>query len=123
MTFAAVVLALCAMLHAYRLTCQLQRTRTELTESYLVLASVVADRNRAERNGGRVASLAIGYLRTIEALHAERRCGDLDRYFDGELDTARAEAFQDHLAHCERCQRVLEGRMQEMAAATTERIS
>jgi len=44
------------------------------------------------------------------------RCTELDLFFDGELDTAPAAAFRDHLASCERCQRVLLGRMQEAVA-------
>lgn len=45
------------------------------------------------------------------------RCTDLDEFFDGELPAALAEAFRDHLPTCERCQRVLEGRMQESVIA------
>jgi hypothetical protein len=41
------------------------------------------------------------------------RCADLDEFFDGELAADQADAFRDHLADCERCQRVLDGRMQE----------
>lgn len=41
-------------------------------------------------------------------------CDDLDEFFDRELDGARAQAFRDHLPGCERCTRVLEGRMHEM---------
>lgn len=51
-------------------------------------------------------------------------CAALDRFFDGELSADRADAFRDHLAACERCQRVLHGRMQEHSAiipALTER--
>lgn len=43
-------------------------------------------------------------------------CDDLDEFFDGELTgTARADAFRGHLGSCERCTRVLEGRMHELA--------
>lgn len=45
------------------------------------------------------------------------RCADLDEFFDGELTADQADAFRDHLATCERCQRVLHGRMQESVAA------
>lgn len=45
------------------------------------------------------------------------RCTDLDEFFDGELAADQADAFRDHLATCERCQRVLHGRMQESVAA------
>jgi hypothetical protein len=45
-----------------------------------------------------------------------RRCADLDEFFDGELAAVQADAFRDHLATCERCQRVLDGRMQEGVA-------
>lgn len=41
------------------------------------------------------------------------RCADLDEFFDGELPADQADRFRDHLATCERCQRVLDGRMQE----------
>jgi hypothetical protein len=44
------------------------------------------------------------------------RCADLDEFFDGELAADQADAFRDHLATCERCERVLEGRMQESIA-------
>ena len=44
------------------------------------------------------------------------RCADLDEFFDGELAADQADAFRDHLATCERCQRVLHGRMQESVA-------
>ena len=45
------------------------------------------------------------------------RCTDLDLFFDGELETDQAAEFRNHLATCERCQRVLHGRMQEEIAA------
>lgn len=45
------------------------------------------------------------------------RCTDLDLFFDGELETDQAAEFRDHLATCERCERVLHGRMQEEVAA------
>jgi Putative zinc-finger len=48
------------------------------------------------------------------------RCTDLDIFFDGELDADQAAAFRDHLATCERCQRVLHGRMQEEVAAQAD---
>lgn len=48
------------------------------------------------------------------------RCTDLDVFFDGELDADQAAAFRDHLATCERCQRVLHGRMQEEIAAQAD---
>lgn len=44
------------------------------------------------------------------------RCADLDEFFDGELEADQAGSFRDHLATCERCQRVLHGRMQESVA-------
>jgi hypothetical protein len=44
------------------------------------------------------------------------RCADLDEFFDGELAVDQASAFRDHLASCDRCQRVLHGRMQESVA-------
>lgn len=40
-------------------------------------------------------------------------CGNLDPFFDGELPAEAAAGFQAHLVSCERCQRVLRGRMQE----------
>jgi hypothetical protein len=46
-----------------------------------------------------------------------KRCADLDEFFDGELAADQADAFRDHLATCERCDRVLDGRMQELTAA------
>jgi hypothetical protein len=46
-----------------------------------------------------------------------KRCADLDEFFDGELAADQADAFREHLATCERCQRVLHGRMQESVAA------
>ena len=46
-----------------------------------------------------------------------KRCTDLDEFFDGELAADQAAAFRDHLATCERCDRVLDGRMQERMAA------
>jgi len=48
------------------------------------------------------------------------RCTDLDVFFDGELDADQAAAFRDHLPTCERCQRVLHGRMQEEIAAQAD---
>lgn len=45
------------------------------------------------------------------------RCTELDLFFDGELEADQAAAFRDHLASCERCQRVLHGRMQEAITA------
>jgi hypothetical protein len=45
------------------------------------------------------------------------RCSDLDLFFDGELETDQAAEFRNHLPTCERCQRVLHGRMQEEIAA------
>ena len=48
------------------------------------------------------------------------RCTDLDIFFDGELDADQAAAFRDHLATCERCQRILHGRMQEEVAAQAD---
>ena len=45
------------------------------------------------------------------------RCTDLDEFFDGELPADQADAFREHLVSCERCQCVLEGRMQENIAA------
>lgn len=44
-------------------------------------------------------------------------CADLDEFFDGELAADQAERFRNHLATCERCERVLDGRMQEHIAA------
>lgn len=41
------------------------------------------------------------------------QCADLDEFFDGELPAGQADAFRGHLPTCERCQRVLHGRMQE----------
>jgi hypothetical protein len=41
------------------------------------------------------------------------RCADLDEFFDGELAAEQADAFREHLVTCERCQRILDGRMQE----------
>lgn len=46
-----------------------------------------------------------------------KRCADLDEFFDGELAADQADVFREHLATCERCQRVLHGRMQENVAA------
>jgi Putative zinc-finger len=46
------------------------------------------------------------------------RCTDLDLFFDGELETDQAAEFRNHLATCQRCQRVLHGRMQEEASAS-----
>jgi hypothetical protein len=43
-------------------------------------------------------------------------CADLDGFCDGEL-AEHAERFRDHLAGCERCARVLRGRMQEATVA------
>jgi anti-sigma factor RsiW len=40
-------------------------------------------------------------------------CADLDPFFDGELAADAADAFRSHLVDCDRCQRVLRGRMQE----------
>lgn len=40
-------------------------------------------------------------------------CSNLDPFLDGELAADAAAEFQGHLASCERCQRVLRGRMQE----------
>lgn len=45
------------------------------------------------------------------------RCADLDEFFDGELVADHADAFRHHLPTCERCQRVLHGRMQESVVA------
>ncbi|MFT3696259.1 MAG: zf-HC2 domain-containing protein [Kofleriaceae bacterium] len=44
-------------------------------------------------------------------------CSHLDEFVDGELASAQADAFRAHLATCDRCQRQLEGRMQEMLVA------
>jgi len=44
-------------------------------------------------------------------------CADLDSFFDGELAAEQAARFRDHLAGCERCERVLRGRMQEAVLA------
>jgi hypothetical protein len=49
--------------------------------------------------------------------HVESPCASLDAFFGAELYPDRAAAFRDHLATCERCQRVLDGRMQETVAA------
>jgi hypothetical protein len=43
-------------------------------------------------------------------------CADLDSFFDGEL-AEHAARFRDHLAGCERCERVLRGRMEEAMVA------
>jgi len=53
----------------------------------------------------------------VDRLYARATCAELDSFFDGELGEAEAAAFRDHLATCERCQRVLSGRMQESVAA------
>lgn len=45
------------------------------------------------------------------------RCADLDEFFDGELVADHADAFRHHLPTCERCQRVMHGRMQEYVVA------
>jgi len=45
------------------------------------------------------------------------RCADLDEFFDGELAPDQADEFRNHLVGCERCQRMLLGRMQEDLAA------
>ncbi|HMG54667.1 MAG TPA: zf-HC2 domain-containing protein, partial [Kofleriaceae bacterium] len=45
------------------------------------------------------------------------RCADLDEFFDGELAPDQADEFRGHLVGCERCQRMLLGRMQEDLAA------
>lgn len=44
------------------------------------------------------------------------QCADLDEFFDGELPAGQADAFRGHLPACDRCQRVLHGRMQEDVA-------
>lgn len=56
-----------------------------------------------------------------DTLRAGRPCADLDYYFDDELPAEQADAFRDHLATCERCQRLLHGRMQEQVAVSTTR--
>lgn len=48
-------------------------------------------------------------------------CSSLDAFFDAELYPDEADAFRVHLATCERCQRVLHGRMQEQVAAGRSR--
>lgn len=45
-------------------------------------------------------------------------CARLDAFFDEELLVEQAGRFRDHLAACDRCQRVLHGRMQESVAAS-----
>jgi hypothetical protein len=50
------------------------------------------------------------------------RCGDLDPFFDQELDREAARAFREHLATCERCQRVLRGRMLEAVMVADAQI-
>ena len=40
-------------------------------------------------------------------------CRNLESFFDGELAAEAAAGFRAHLASCDRCQRVLSGRMQE----------
>jgi hypothetical protein len=65
----------------------------------------------AERQTARVAEL--------EALVETLRCGDLGAFHDGELETARADAFRAHLAGCERCGRELLELMQVVAIAST----
>ncbi len=40
-------------------------------------------------------------------------CSNLDPFFDGELPAEAVAGFQTHLVGCDRCQRVLQGRMQE----------
>lgn len=44
-------------------------------------------------------------------------CADLDLFFDGELPAEAAAGFRAHLATCDRCPRVLRGRMQEEVIA------
>lgn len=44
-------------------------------------------------------------------------CAQLDEFVDGELAADVADAFRAHLGTCDRCQRQLEGRMQEMLVA------
>lgn len=39
----------------------------------------------------------------LEREVAALRCGDLSKFMDEQLDEARAQAFRDHLATCERC--------------------
>lgn len=58
---------------------------------------------------------------TYEAMRAEievLRCGDLGEYFDGELSTERRDAFDRHLATCERCAAGLLGLMQQDAVVS-----
>jgi anti-sigma factor RsiW len=52
----------------------------------------------------------------LEALINELRCGDLHRFYDRELPDDRRDAYRLHLATCERCQRQLNGLMQETVA-------
>ena len=48
-------------------------------------------------------------------------CSDLELFFDRELDIVQEDAFRDHLADCERCQKKLHGLMLEKVAVSTER--
>lgn len=74
------------------------RLSTELDQAYVDGAAIAAGRPR-ERG---------------------RPCAELDAYFDDELHADQADEFRAHLATCERCQRVLEGRMQEQVAVAME---
>lgn len=63
---------------------------------------------RSEANLAAMADQLEAARDEIARLRAEvetLRCYDLVPYIDGELDSARTEAFQLHLATCETCQR------------------
>ena len=59
--------------------------------------------------------------RRVAELMRGPACTNLDAFFDAELYPDEADAFRVHLATCERCQRVLHGRMQEQVAAGRSR--
>ncbi len=42
-------------------------------------------------------------IAALEREAEELRCGDRSKFFDGELDEARAQKFRDHLGHCRGC--------------------
>ena len=48
-------------------------------------------------------------------------CTDLELFFDRELEIeAQAADFRDHLASCERCQKKLDGLMQEATVTSQQ---
>jgi hypothetical protein len=102
---ALALLAAIGWLRARSVAADLRRVSAELDTTYEAGASLITERGHA-------------------APPADRgTCAELDEFFDGELATKQAAAFCEHLGSCERCQRILLGRMQEEVVTSSGRPS